>query len=139
MLDIGIVLLHSALLKVVEFNQLLSVMTYKPAFLSLTAIAVIASGCASKDPGQAFASHETELRHLGNYHFKVTTTSTQAQRAFDRGITLAYSFGYYAAEQEFRRVAEADPQCAMAYWGIALVNGPHINFPMVPPDHAEKA
>jgi len=114
-------------------------MTYKTAFLLLTAIAAIASGCASKDPSQAFASHETELGHLGNHHFKITTTSTKAQRAFDRGLTLAYSFGYYAAEQEFRRVAEADPQCAMAYWGIALVNGPHINFPMVPPDHAAKA
>jgi len=114
-------------------------MTYKPAFLLLTTIAIIASGCASKDPNQAFASHETELTHLGNHHFKVTTTSAKAQRSFDRGLTLAYSFGYYAAEQEFRRVAGADPQCAMAYWGIALVNGPHINFPMVPPDHAAKA
>ena len=27
----------------------------------------------------------------------------------------------------------------MAYWGIALVNGPHINFPMVPPDKAATA
>ena len=27
----------------------------------------------------------------------------------------------------------------MAWWGVALVNGPHINFPMVPPDHAKAA
>jgi tetratricopeptide (TPR) repeat protein len=114
-------------------------MTYKPAFLLLTAIAVIAAGCASRNPNQAIGSSETELKQLGNYHFKVTTTSAQAQRAFDRGISLAYSFGYYAAEQEFRRAAEADPQCAMAYWGIALVNGPHINFPLVPPKHAATA
>jgi len=27
----------------------------------------------------------------------------------------------------------------MAWWGIALVNGPHINFPLVPPDKAATA
>ncbi|HUK83384.1 MAG TPA: hypothetical protein VLZ12_12220 [Verrucomicrobiae bacterium] len=80
-----------------------------------------------------------KLEHLGDYSFRVTTTSPIAQRAFDRGLTLAYSFGHYAAEQEFRRALAADPNCAMAYWGIALVNGPHINFPLVPPDKAAAA
>ena len=27
----------------------------------------------------------------------------------------------------------------MAFWGVALANGPHINFPMVPPDRAKAA
>lgn len=76
---------------------------------------------------------------LGDHHFKVTTTSPEAQRAFDRGLTLAYAFSYKAAEDEFRQAAAADPQCAMAWWGVALVNGPHINFPLVPPDRAKTA
>ena len=114
-------------------------MTRKPTYFLLVAFAVVAAGCVSKNPNQTVGSSETRLKQLGSHHFKVTTTSAQAQRAFDRGITLAYSFGHYAAEQEFRRAAEADPQCAMAYWGIALVNGPHINFPLVPPDHAATA
>jgi tetratricopeptide (TPR) repeat protein len=79
------------------------------------------------------------LDRLGRHTFPVTTTSKEAQRAFDRGLTLAYSFGHYAAEQEFRRALAADPNCAMAYWGIALVNGPHINFPLVPPPKAAAA
>jgi tetratricopeptide (TPR) repeat protein len=85
------------------------------------------------------AATPVRLEHLGNHTFPVTTNSKEAQRSFDRGLTLAYSFGHYAAEQEFRRVLDADPNCAMAYWGIALVNGPHINFPLVPPDKAAAA
>lgn len=69
----------------------------------------------------------------------ITTKSSHAQEAFDRGLTLAYSFGHYAAEQEFRRAATLDPECAMAWWGVALVNGPHINFPTVPPEKARTA
>ena len=79
------------------------------------------------------------LTRMGGHHFKVTTASPEAQACFDRGLTWAYSFGYYAAEQEFRRAAAMDTNCAMAHWGIALVSGPHINFPMVPPDRAVKA
>jgi hypothetical protein len=76
---------------------------------------------------------------LGNHHFRVTTRSATAQRAFDRGLTLAYAFSHSRAEKEFRTAAEADPSCAMAWWGIALVNGPHINFPIVPPENAKIA
>ena len=52
-------------------------------------------------------------------------------------MTLAYGFAHQAAEKEFCWAAELDPRCAMAWWGVALVNGPHINFPLVPPDHAK--
>jgi tetratricopeptide (TPR) repeat protein len=76
---------------------------------------------------------------LGDHSFRITTTSAQAQAAFDRGLTLAYGFSHEAAIEEFRKAAEIDPGCAMAYWGIALVNGPHINFPLVPPDKAKSA
>ncbi len=69
----------------------------------------------------------------------MTTSSPDAQKAFDRGLTLAYGFSHGRAEREFRRAAEFDPRCAMAWWGVALVNGPHINFPIVPPDKAATA
>ena len=79
------------------------------------------------------------MNNLGQHSFKITTKSAEAQRAFDRGLTWAYSFGHFAAEREFRAALTADPDCAMAWWGIALVNGPHINFPLVPPEKAAKA
>jgi tetratricopeptide (TPR) repeat protein len=66
----------------------------------------------------------------------ISTSSADAQRAFDRGMALVYSFNHPAAEREFRAAAEHDPACAMAWWGIAHVQGPHINIPSVPPAHA---
>ena len=58
--------------------------------------------------------------NLGSHSYKVTTSSPEAQRAFDRGLTLAYGFSHGEAEREFRRAAELDPRCAMAWWGVAL-------------------
>lgn len=87
-------------------------------------------------PGLAEAPASAQLKNLGKHHFPVTTRSVAAQQAFNRGLTLAYAFSHHAAEQEFRAAAAADPSCAMAWWGVALVNGPHINFPMVPDDRA---
>jgi tetratricopeptide (TPR) repeat protein len=76
---------------------------------------------------------------LGRHTFKIATKSAAAQRYFDRGLTLAYAFSHLAAEDEFRRALATDPNCAMAWWGIALVNGPHINFPAVPTERAKTA
>jgi len=104
----------------------------------LIAAATIA-GCATNKDRSAEVSRETVPSLLGDHRFKVSTASPAAQRAFDRGLTWTYGFAHHAAETEFRRALEVDPNCAMAYWGIALVNGPHINFPVVPPDKAEKA
>ncbi len=87
------------------------------------------------DPSQYKAYSE----NLGDHHFKITTSKPEAQKAFDRGLTLAYSFSHERAQVEFLKAAMLDPQCAMAWWGVALVNGPHINFPIVTPEHALKA
>jgi hypothetical protein len=101
-------------------------------------LAIILAGCASHRESSPSPS-PAALPRLGNHHFKVTTRWPEAQRAFDRGLTLAYSFLHYPAEQEFRRAAAIDPDCALAWWGVALVNGPHINFPAVPPARAATA
>lgn len=98
--------------------------------------------CPGPSPAAPSASaprSDAERFHLGHHVRKVSTRTPEAQAAFDRGLTLAFSFAYDAAEEEFRRAAQADPACAMAWWGVALVNGPHINFPIVPPDRAKAA
>ncbi len=99
--------------------------------------ALVVCNCAGSHP--ATGAQKPPLNNLGDHAFKITTKSPEAQRAFNRGLTWAYSFGHFAAEQEFRAALAADPDCAMAWWGIALVNGPHINYPLVPPDKAAKA
>jgi len=67
------------------------------------------------------------LEGLGRLHHAVTTSSPQAQRYFDQGLTLVYGFNHEEAARSFRYAAKLDPQCAMAYWGVALAVGPNYN------------
>jgi tetratricopeptide (TPR) repeat protein len=108
------------------------------AGLSLAVVHTV-GGCTASAATPEKTRASAQLKRLGNHAFPVTTRSREAQTAFNRGLILAYAFSHHAAEQEFRAAVEADPACAMAHWGVALVNGPHINFPMVPPDRAAKA
>lgn len=68
--------------------------------------------------------------NLGTHHHPVTTTSPLAQRYFDQGLRLYYAFNNDEALRSFQQAARLDPNCAMAYWGIALALGPNINMPM---------
>jgi len=76
---------------------------------------------------------------LGDHTRKVTTTHPEAQQYFDQGMAFLFAFNHDEAIRSFKRTTELDPACAMAYWAIALANGPHINFPLVPPDRATAA
>ena len=71
---------------------------------------------------------------LGNYHFKVTTSNTSAQKYFDQGLSLYYAFNHAEAYRSFNEASRLDSNCAMAYWGQALCLGPNINAPMDPAD-----
>jgi tetratricopeptide (TPR) repeat protein len=76
---------------------------------------------------------------LGSYTRKITTDSPLAQRYFNQGLALLHGFNHAAAIRSFLEAAKIDPNCAMAYWGVALAAGPHINYPLVPPPMAELA
>lgn len=58
----------------------------------------------------------------GNVHFEVTTNSEEAQAFFNQGIGQLHGFWDFEAERSFRQVASIDPDCAMAYWGMAMAN-----------------
>ncbi len=76
---------------------------------------------------------------MGSHHRTVTTRSPMTQRYFDQGLVWAYAFNHDEAIRSFGAAAKNDPECAMAYWGIALCNGPHINFPIMPPERSQAA
>jgi len=76
---------------------------------------------------------------MGSHHRAVTTRSPITQRYFDQGLVWAYAFNHDEAIRSFGAAAKNDPQCAMAYWGIALCNGPHINFPIMLPERSQAA
>jgi tetratricopeptide (TPR) repeat protein len=77
------------------------------------------------------------LEGLGDHHFPVTSAHPEVQRWFDQGVMLAYGFNHDAAERSFLKATELDPECAMCWWGAALVLGPHVNAGMDPQDNAK--
>lgn len=66
---------------------------------------------------------------LGTYSRPVTTTSAEAQLWFDRGLVWTYGFNHEEAVNCFAKAAAFDPDCAMAFWGIAYSLGPNYNKP----------
>jgi tetratricopeptide (TPR) repeat protein len=76
---------------------------------------------------------------MGDLHWPISTDSELAQRYFDQALTLAYGFNHLEAERSFREAARLDDECAMCFWGAALVLGPNINDPVPTPDREVKA
>ncbi|MFJ4526371.1 hypothetical protein ACIP4Y_36625 [Streptomyces sp. NPDC088810] len=66
---------------------------------------------------------------LGSHGRPVTTTSSEAQTWFDRGLNWTYAFHHEEAVRCFEAAAAADPACAMADWGLAYALGPNYNKP----------
>lgn len=86
-------------------------------------------------PVAANWGHERELttengEKLGTVRFQTTCTA-QAQAGFERALAMLHSFWYPETLKAFGEVIEADPGCAIAYWGLAMSNRPN---PFVPPD-----
>ncbi len=62
-------------------------------------------------PGQKF----------GDVGFE-TSCSEKVKKDFDLAIALLHSFEYDEAEKVFAKIIDAEPSCAMAYWGVAMSN-----------------
>src|SRR5260370_28567207 len=77
----------------------------------------------------ALGQEETDQR-FGTVHFATSCNET-AQRRFDRGMRYQHSFWYRESKEVFEEVLKADPECGIAYWGIALsmLNNPHLPPP----------
>jgi tetratricopeptide (TPR) repeat protein len=60
-----------------------------------------------------------DLRGVGKVTFPITC-APDIQSDFARGVALLHSFFYEEARRVFTSVAERDPKCAMAQWGIAM-------------------
>jgi tetratricopeptide (TPR) repeat protein len=99
----------------------------------------LAADASDAKASPAPAKVEPHFPKLGNHSRKVATTSLAAQEYFDQGLAFLYGFNHDEAIRSFEAAAAADPQCAMAFWGIAAANGPHINNPKVDEAHAKAA
>ena len=69
--------------------------------------------------GQEEHHHALTEEELGSVHFSTSCRPDLAD-AFNRAVALLHSFQYEQARQAFTEIADKDPQCAMAQWGIAM-------------------
>jgi Tfp pilus assembly protein PilF len=68
---------------------------------------------------------------LGKVHFE-TSCKPDAQARFDQAMLYQHSFWYRASQKSFEDALKADPDCTIAYWGIALslLYNPHVAPPV---------
>jgi len=107
--------------------------------LSLLLVVGTVGAIAPVAHGQMQPAEARLFEGLGGYTRKVSTAHPKAQRYFDQGLNWMYSFNHDEAIRSFEEAARLDPRCAMAYWGIALCHGPHINAPMMTEDQCKAA
>src|SRR5881394_1838514 len=67
-------------------------------------------------------AHDTDSQTgpLGKVSFP-SSCDPKVQSTFERAVAMLHSFWYSAGEKAFRDVLKADPQCAIATWGIASI------------------
>ena len=95
-------------------------------FLLATSVAsLVAFG-----PGTPVKAQDDTDQKLGKVHFATSCNDT-AQRRFDRAMRYQHSFWYAESKEIYEEALKADPECAIAYWGIALalLNNPHNAVP----------
>jgi tetratricopeptide (TPR) repeat protein len=111
-----------------------------------SSILLATASCAGTSSGREIASSPAPegtakssprlFGNLGKWRRDVTTKSPEAQRWFDQALSLTFGFNHDEAIRSYQEAARLDPLCAMAWWGIAYCNGPHINNPALPEDRA---
>ena len=98
----------------------------------LSALLLVVS---SMTPTFAHESHSTESLdgYVGTVDFE-NSCGTDVKERINRGLALLHHMMYGASEKTFRAVAQADPDCAMTHWGIAMT----LFHPLwAPPSDAE--
>ena len=91
---------------------------------------LVISGCRDRKPQDPDLSSIGLLRgdialcggeEFGEVKFSFSCVES-ARKTFNLAVSLLHSFEYDEAEKAFVRVIETDPECAMAYWGVAMSN-----------------
>ena len=102
---------------------------FKKAF----ALAAAASAAAAMATGVGAQTGDLpkgkSIEELGRVVFQ-TSCTPQAQAQFERALAMLHSFFFPETIKAFSAVTETDPNCAIAYWGVAVSQRPN---PLVGP------
>lgn len=73
--------------------------------------------------------HPQDYYDLGSFHWDISTRNPGAQTWFNRGLVWSFAFNHEESAECFKKALLNDPDCAMAYWGLAYALGPNYNKP----------
>ena len=68
------------------------------------------------------------LPGMGSWHHPIATSNPEAQKFFDQGLVLVYSFNKHEALRAFQKASQLDPRAPMIFWGMSMALGPYINM-----------
>jgi hypothetical protein len=93
-----------------------------------TSFAVAAIAAAGFSLAQPALGQSDEKLGIVNFE---TSCKPEAQKLFNQGMLYQHSFWYRASQKVFEDALKADPECGIAYWGIALslLWNPHATPP----------
>src|SRR5688572_410513 len=106
------------------------------SYRSLLVLAAVLFACKQKEnnsPKTLASESDLELKRgeliacgppskeFGTVSF-ASACNASMQKDFDLGIAMLHSFEYDESEKAFAKVIDADPNCPMAYWGVAMSN-----------------
>src|ERR1700730_11730026 len=77
---------------------------------------VFAAGITAALSCSAFGQQDEKL---GKLSFP-TSCDPKVQVEFERGVAMIHSYWFLIARRTFEGVLQQDPNCAIAYWGIAM-------------------
>ena len=89
---------------------------------SLYSFHLLLTGLLAVVPAARAQEHQHragDVQTLGQVVFSTSCTA-EVREDFNRAVAMLHSFWYQTSEQAFAAVAQKDPSCAMAYWGIAM-------------------
>jgi len=78
-----------------------------------------ADAAASADAGYADAGDGGHEEQLGAVNFEISC-SPEAQEEFERGVALLHHMMYAESRAQFEALAQSEPDCGMAHWGVAM-------------------
>lgn len=106
--------------------------------LTFALVVLASSPAAAFDGKHQHGDHAMDPRQIGAVKFPISC-GKDAQVRFNRATAMLHSFWYEEAQAEYSRLAEAHPDCAIAYWGVAMTRFRPLWYPTSPQDLAAGA
>src|SRR3954454_12299565 len=99
-------------------------------FVAVSALALLTGPVCADDAG-SHGAHMPAGAPVGEVNFP-TSCSPDIQRRLNQAVWTLHSFWYEESLKAFTAITEAEPSCAMGYWGIAMSQWYPLWFPPSP-------